>query len=123
MRAQLIAAGIVVALVASGAFYMRHLQNERVKAVQQAETAKAQTVVEQATVQAIDRVTITERRITNEVHRVTKQIEALPSGEALVPDDVAAAWSSGIDGLRNDSTKPRSDDTAKPEGLPPVAAP
>lgn len=104
MRAQLIAAGIVAALVASGWFYMRHLQSERVKAEQAASAAKAQTVVDQATVQAIDRLTITERRISNEVRYVTKQIDALPSGEALVPDDVSSAWADGIDAINKKQT-------------------
>ena len=103
---------------------MRHLQQSRVKAEAVASAAKAQTVVDQATVQAIDRVTITERRITTEVRNVTKQIEALPSGEALVPADIADAWSSGIDRMRsNDAPKPRGDNTASAEGLPANATP
>ena len=95
--------GLLAAMFALS-MYIAHLQTEATKAKKAADVARAQTVVSDATAQAVDRVTLTERRITNEVHYVEKQIEALPSGEAPVPDDVAAAWGSGIDGMHKHSS-------------------
>jgi hypothetical protein len=75
-------------------------------------------MVSEGTAQAVDRLVIEERNITHEVQNVVREIDALPTGEALVPDDVAAAWGSGIDGLRNDTAKPDGDGAGEPEGLP-----
>ena len=100
--------GLLAAMFALS-MYIAHLQTEATKAKKAADVARAQTVVSDATAQAVDRVTLTERRITNEVHYVEKQIEALPSGEALVPDDVARIWGDGIDGLHHDTAKPNGD--------------
>jgi hypothetical protein len=105
-KAYLIGAGLFFALIVSG--YMAFQTTATRNAKQAAKTAQAQAVVSEATTQAIDRVTLTERRITNEVQYVTKEIEALPSANALVPDDVAAAWGNGIDGLRQHTAKPDS---------------
>ncbi|MCA3080547.1 MAG: hypothetical protein ING71_17365 [Rhodocyclaceae bacterium] len=117
MSLRLYIIGGLFASMFAGAFYIVHLQTETRKAKKAADDARAQSVVSEATAQAVDRVTLTERRITNEVHYVEKQIEALPSGEALVPDDVAAAWANGIDRLRLD--KSATDQSArKHEGLP-----
>ena len=91
--------GLLAAMFALS-MYVAHLQTEMTKAKKAATDARAQAVVSDATAQAVDRVTLTERRITNEVHYVEKQIEALPSGEALVPEDVANAWGSGVDSMR-----------------------
>jgi hypothetical protein len=109
--------GLLAAMFALS-MYIAHLQTEMTKAKKAADVARAQTVVSDATAQAVDRVTLTERRITNEVRYVEKQIEALPSGEALVPDDVARIWGDGIDGLRNDTAKPDGDGAGEPEELP-----
>jgi hypothetical protein len=98
--------------------YIAHLQTKARTAEKAAETAKAQTMVSEGTAQAVDRLVIEERTITEEVQNVVREIDALPTGEALVPDDVAAAWGSGIDGLRDDAAKPDGDDSRKPEGLP-----
>jgi hypothetical protein len=116
LRAYLIGGSLLV--MAAGAGYIAHLQTKARTAEKAAETAKAQTMVSEGTAQAVDRVTLTERRITNEVHYVEKQIEALPSGEALVPDDVARIWADGVDRLRNDTAKPDGDGAGEPEGLP-----
>jgi hypothetical protein len=110
--------GGLLASMFAVAFYIVHLQTEERKAKKAAEIAKAQSVVSEATAQAVDRVTLTERRITNEVHYVEKQIEALPSGEALVPPDVANAWAAGHDGLRSHSTNAQDNGAGKPKDLP-----
>ncbi|WP_313587781.1 hypothetical protein [Aquidulcibacter sp.] len=107
LRAYLIGGSLLI--MAAGAGYIAHLQTKARTAEKAAETAKAQTVISEGTAQAVDRVTLTERRITNEVHYVEKQIEALPSGEALVPDDVARIWGDGIDGMHHDTAKPNGD--------------
>jgi hypothetical protein len=104
--------------MAAGAGYFAHLQTKTRTAEKAAETAKAQTMVSEGTAQAVDRLVIEERNITHEVQNVVREIDALPTGEALVPDDVAAAWGAGIDGLRHDATKPDGDNSRKPEGLP-----
>jgi hypothetical protein len=103
--------GALLAAMFALSMYIAHLQTETAKAKQAAKIAQAQAVVSEATTKAIDRVTLTERRITNEVQYVTKEIEALPSANALVPDDVAAAWGNGIDGLRDGHAKPDSGDS------------
>lgn len=109
--------GGLLASMFAVAFYIVHLQTETRKAKKAADVARAQSVVSEATAQAVDRVTLTERRITNEVHYVEKQIEALPSGEALVPDDVARVWGDGIDGLRQHSTNTQDNGAGKPESV------
>ena len=98
--------------------YIAHLQTEMTKAKQAAKDAEAQTVVSEGVAQAIDRVTIKERTITNEVHNVVREIDALPSGEALVPDDVVDAWAGGIDSMQHEPAKPRGDGSRKLEDLP-----
>ncbi len=98
--------------------YITHLQT-KVRVAEKAKAkAEAQVTVSEGTAQAVDRLVIKERTITEEVTNVVRTIDALPTGEALVPDDVAAAWGSGIDGLRLDTAKPHGDDSRKPEGLP-----
>jgi hypothetical protein len=107
-KAYLIGGLLFAMMAASG--YMAYLRTSIDKAEKAAKAAQAQAVVSDATAQAIDRVTLTERRITNEVRYVEREIEALPSGEALVPDDVASAWGNGIDVLRAsnpENTDPR----------------
>jgi hypothetical protein len=116
LRAYLIGGSLLV--MAAGAGYIAHLQTKARTAEKAAETAKAQTMVSEGTAQAVDRLAIEERTITEEVTNVVREINALPTGEALVPDDVAAAWGSGIDGLRNDTAKPDGDGAGEPEGLP-----
>jgi alkyl hydroperoxide reductase subunit AhpC len=98
--------------------YIAHLQTKARTAEKAAAAAQAQTVVSDATAQAIDRLVIQERTITREVQNVVREIDALPTGEALVPDDVAAAWADGVDGLRQHTGEPDGDDSGKPEGLP-----
>jgi len=110
--------GGLLASMFAVAFYIAHLQTEMTKAKQAAKDAEAQTVVSEGVAQAIDRVTIKERTITNEVHNVVREIDALPSGEALVPDDVVDAWAGGIDGLQHDTATPAGDGSRKSEGLP-----
>jgi alkyl hydroperoxide reductase subunit AhpC len=94
--------------------YIAHLQTEMIKAKKEAETARGQVTVSEGTAQAIDRLVIQERNITHEVQNVVREIDALPTGEALVPDDVAAAWANGLDGLRDDATQPNGDSAGKP---------
>jgi hypothetical protein len=118
MSLRLYIIGGLLASMFAGAFYIVHLQTEERKAKKAAEIAKAQSVVSEATAQAVDRVTLTERRITNEVQNVVREIDALPSGEALVPDDVARIWGDGIDGLRSQSTNDQDNGAGKPESLP-----
>jgi hypothetical protein len=110
--------GGLLASMFAVAFYIVHLQTETAKAKKAAVDAEAQTTIAEGTAQAIDRVTIKERTITNEVHNVVREIDALPSGEALVPDDVVDAWAGGIDGLRHDTAPPAGDSARKSEGLP-----
>lgn len=116
LRGYIIGGSLLV--VAAGAGYIAHLQTEAAKAKKAAAQAEAQTTVSEGTAQAIDRVVIKERTITNEVHDVIREIDALPSGEALVPSDVVDAWAGGIDGLRDEPAKPHGDDPKQSEGLP-----
>ena len=101
--------GGLLAAAATGFMYIAHLQTQKAKAEKAAADAQAQVTVSEGTAQAIDRLVIQERTITQEVTNVIRQIDALPTGEALVPEDVADAWSSGIDGLRNTTTAPVGD--------------
>ena len=103
----------------AGAFYIVHLQTETRKAKKAADVAHAQSVVSEATAQAVDRVTITDRTITQEVTNVIREIDALPNGEALVPDDVARVWGDGIDGLHQHANAIDGQDNGagKPESL------
>ena len=90
--------------------YIAHLQTEMAKAKREAETARGQVTVSEGTAQAVDRLVIQERTITHEVQNVVREIETLPTGEALVPNDVATAWGDGIDGLRQHSNTAKGDD-------------
>jgi len=116
LRAYLIGGSLLV--MAAGAGYISHLQTKARTAEKAAETAQAQTIVSEGTAQAVDRLVIEERNITHEVQNVVREIDALPTGEALVPDDVAAAWANGIDGLRLDTAEPDGDNSREPKGLP-----
>lgn len=110
--------GGLLAAAAAGSMYVAHLQTEARTAKKAAADAEAQVTVSEGTAQAVDRLVIQERTITKEVENVVREITALPTGEALVPDDVAAAWASGIDGLRLNATDAQSDSAGKSEGLP-----
>lgn len=110
--------GGLLASMFAGAFYIVHLQTETRKAKKAADDAKAQSVVNEATVQAVDRVTLTERIVREETINVIREIDSLPSGEALVPADVANAWAAGHDGLRSQSTNAQDNGATKPESLP-----
>jgi hypothetical protein len=116
LRAYLIGGSLLV--MAVGAGYIAHLQTKARTAEKAAEAAKAQTVISEGTAQAVDRLVIEERTITEEVTNVVRTIDALPTGEALVPDDVARIWADGVDRLRLDTAKPDGDNSRKPEGLP-----
>jgi hypothetical protein len=98
--------------------YIAHLQTEMAKAKRETESIKGQVTVSEGTAQAVDRLVIEERNITHEVQNVVREIDALPTGKALVPDDVARIWADGVDRLRSQSTKPDGDDSREPEGLP-----
>jgi hypothetical protein len=100
--------GLLAAMFALG-MYIAHLQTETRKAKKAAEVARAQTVVSDGVAAAVDRLVIKERTIAQEVQNVVREIDALPTGEALVPDDVARIWGDGIDGLRHDAAKPDGD--------------
>lgn len=102
--------GAILAAAAMGSMYIAHLQTQKVKAEKAASDAQAQVTVSEGTAQAVDRLVIQERTITHEVQNVVREIDALPTGEALVPDDVAAAWATGIDGLRNTTSQLEGDD-------------
>ena len=110
--------GGVIAALFGVSMYIAHLQTEKLKAEKSAKAAEAQAIVSETTAQAVDRVTITERIIREETHNVTREIEALPSGEALVPDDVANAWATGIDELRQRSSNADGDGAGHIEELP-----
>lgn len=115
-RAYLIGGLLFVMAVLSG--YIVHLQTAKKLAEDAATNAKSQTVISEGTAQAVDRLLIEERNITHEVQNVVRQIDALPSGEALVPDPVTAAWANAIDGLRNATPDAKGDGAGKPEDLP-----
>ena len=102
--------GLLAAMFALS-MYIAHLQTEMAKAKKAANDAAAQVTVTEGTAQAVDRLVIQERTITQEVQNVVREIDALPTGEALVPEDVADAWGSGIDGLRNTTSQPDGDDS------------
>jgi hypothetical protein len=101
--------GGLLASMFAVAFYIVHLQTEERKAKKAAEVARAQTVVSDGVASAVDRTIIRERTITQEVQNVIREIDALPSGEALVPDDVARIWGDGIDSMQHDAAKPDGD--------------
>jgi hypothetical protein len=115
LKARLIGLALAIAIVAAGGLYVWRLQVTAAKAKPKIEAAQAQTRVEKTTAQAIDRVIITERRITDEVRYATKTIDELPSGGALVPGDVASAWASGIDSLRDGTAQPGGGDPGQLE--------
>lgn len=100
--------GLLAAMFALS-MYIAHLQTEARVARKAATDARAQTVVSEGVASAVDRMVIRERTITEETVNVIREIEALPSGEALVPSDIVDAWSGGIDGLQHDTGKPNSD--------------
>ena len=110
--------GGLLAAAATGSMYIAHLQTQKVKAEKAASDAQAQVTVSEGTAQAVDRLVIQERTITHEVQNVVREIDALPTGEALVPEDVADAWAIGIDGLRDEPAKPDGDGSKQSEGLP-----
>lgn len=116
LRAYLIGGSLLV--MAAGAGYIAHLQTKARTAEKAAEVAKAQTVVSDATAQAVDRVTLTERIVREETINVIREIDALPNSEALVPPDVANAWAAGHDGLRSHSTNAQDHGAGKPESVP-----
>ena len=101
--------GGLLAAAATGSLYIAHLQTQKAKAEKAAADAQAQVTVSEGTAQAVDRLVIQERTITHEVQNVVREIDALPTGEALVPEDVADAWATGIDGLRNTTSQPDGD--------------
>lgn len=113
LKARLIGLAVALAIVTAAGLYVWRLQVAATKAKPKIEAAQAQTRVEKSTVQAIDRVIITERRIKNEVRNVTRTIEALPSGDALVPADVASAWASGVDSMRDNAAQPSGGDPSQ----------
>lgn len=98
--------------------YIVNLQTGKAKAEKEAEAERAGNVISSGTAQTVDRLLVKEHVITKEVQDVVREIDALPTGEALVPDDVADAWASGIDGLRQHATNPEDTDTRKPKELP-----
>jgi hypothetical protein len=109
--------GLLAAMFALS-MYIAHLQTKARTAEKAADVARAQTVVSEGVASAVDRTIIRERTITEETVNVIREIDALPSGEALVPYDVARIWAGGIDRLRLDAAKPDGDDSREPEGLP-----
>ena len=100
--------GLLAAMFALS-MYIAHLQTEATKAKKAADVARAQTVVSEGVASAVDRTIIRERTITEETVNVIREIDALPSGEALVPSDVVDAWAGGIDGMQYDTAKPDGD--------------
>lgn len=102
--------GLLAAMFALS-MYIAHLQTEARLAKKAATDAQAQTVVSEGVASAVDRMVIRERTITEETVNVIREIDALPSGEALVPDDVARVWADGVDGLRHDASKPDGDNS------------
>jgi len=101
--------GGLLAAAAAGSMYVAYLKTEMTKAKREIESIKGQVTVSEGTAQAVDRLVIQERTITHEVQNAVREIDALPTGEALVPEDVADAWASGIDGLRNTTSQPDGD--------------
>lgn len=101
--------GGLLASMFAVAFYIVHLQTAKKVAEQAAVDARGQATVSEGTAQAVDRLVIKERTITQEVQNVVREIDALPSGEALVPADVVDAWAGGIDGMHDDAAKPNGD--------------
>ena len=101
--------GFMLASACAASMYIAHLQTKLRAAKKAATDAAAQVTVSEGTTQAVDRLVIKERTITQEVQNVAREIDALPTGEALVPEDVADAWADGIDGLRNTTSQPDGD--------------
>lgn len=97
--------------------YIVSLQAGKAKAEKEAETERAGNVISAGTAQAVDRLLVKEHQVTREVQDVVREIDALPTGEALVPDDVANAWADGIDGLRNTPTNAQGSSSGSTEKL------
>ena len=102
--------GVLLASMFAGAMYIAHLQIEMAKAKKAVHDAQVQAEINGTTAQAVDRLLVKEHVITKEVQDVVREIDALPTGEALVPDDVANAWASGVDQLRNATADAQGDD-------------
>ena len=100
--------GLLASLFAV-AFYIAHLQTEARVAKKAVTDARAQTMVSEGVASAVDRTIIRERTITQEVQNVVREIDQLPTSDALVPDDVANIWADGVDGLHHDAAKPDGD--------------
>ena len=100
--------GLLAAMFALS-MYIAHLQTEMTKAKKAATDARAQTTVSEGVASAVDRTIIRERTITEETVNVIREIDSLPSGNALVPSDIVDAWAGGIDGMHHDTGKPNSD--------------
>ncbi len=99
--------GLIAAMFALS-MYIAHLQTEARVAKKTATDAQAQTVVSEGVASAVDRMVIRERTITEETVNVIREIDSLPSGNALVPSDIVDAWAGGIDGMHHDTGKPNS---------------
>lgn len=100
--------GLLAAMFALS-MYIAHLQTEMTKAKKAATDARAQAVVSEGVASAVDRTIIRERTITQEVQNVVREIDQLPTGDALVPDDVSRIWADGVDSLHHDTAKPDGD--------------
>lgn len=108
--------GLLAAMFALS-MYVAHLQTEMAKAKKAATDAQAQTVVSEGVASAVDRTIIRERTITEETVNVVREIDQLPSGNALVPSDVANIWANGIDGMYQHSSSADGDNTGKSQIL------
>ena len=101
--------GVLLAAMFAGAMYIAHLQTEMAKAKKAAHDAQVQSEINGTTAQAVDRLLVKEHIVREETINAIREIEALPTGEALVPDDVANAWADSFDRLHNATADAQGD--------------
>lgn len=119
MNWRLYAIAAVIASLFAGALYVRHLQNERVKAKMETVTTKAELETTKETIRITDRTVKREARISQEAKRASIPILQAEGADTPVPPDVANAWAASIERLRNnDATSLPDNDTGSVAALP-----
>jgi len=102
---------VTLLILSTGLYNLWQHDKRKLKAAQ--DTIAEQTRV----ILALEAVSVRERVVTRVVDRVVTQISESPNAEILVPSDIAAAWATGIDGLRDDKptgTAPNADNVRGP---------
>ncbi len=100
---RIVAIGVIA--LASVAFYfysaLQLSEARRESLDAQLRTANAMIQAQERAIAAVDRVNALEDRLDEIVNNSTREILDAEGADQQVPPDVAAAWASGIDGLRD----------------------